>query len=811
MKKNISINISGIIFHIEEDGYETLRKYLDSVNRYFSTFEDSSEILSDIESRIAEIFLAKLNEGKQVITAEDVQSLIATMGNVSDFKAAEETEFASTGESKEKQQKQSFSGTASPNKKLFRDQKRKILGGVCAGLGHYFNVDAVWPRLILALLALGYGGGILLYIILWIALPASDSLEDEASIKKMYRNPDQKVLGGVAGGIASFFGADVVLIRLLFVVTAFFGGAGFILYIILWISLPEARTITEKMEMQGEPVTLSNIESTVKKGLNEKDQQEESTLAKIILFPFRALGAVLNAIAKILGPIFNVTVDVLRVAIGIVITLLGVTMIITLLLLAGVVLGVISPATPLWGDAQLSGLSIPLDAMRNSFPGWSITFAFIAAFVPAMFILLIGSSIIAKKIIFRPIIGWTLFVMFFVSVAFLSISVPQFIMSFKEEGEFKEEQTFALPAKNLLLDINEVGLDDYDVTNLTLRGYEGKELKLVKRFESQGSTRKVAAENAQMITYTVVQKDDSILVFDSNITFKKDAKFRAQRLDLELFIPYQQKFKLDKEMWRLINNYNSNHYRYNGYRYSDYMNNEGQLWEMTERGMNCITCETNEVVDIENNPDDASLNVRDQYGLSGFNSLDLSGLFTVEIRKSESYSVNIQGDDKIKKRYRVYQDGETLVIDYDDKRKFFWKSELFDDDDLKIIITMPGLKEMKVRGAGKVNMSGGFDEENMELQFTGAVVGDLELDARNLNVDLTGASFIDLRGNGDFMDANITGASGLRAYGYEVERAVVEVHGASVAKVNVTETLETSKGIASTISHRGNPEVIKRD
>src|SRR6188508_476033 len=96
MKKNISINISGIIFHIEEDGYEVLKKYLDSINRYFSSFEDSSEILSDIESRIAEIFLTKLNEGKQIITAEDVNSLVVTMGSVSDFKAAEEQEFSET-------------------------------------------------------------------------------------------------------------------------------------------------------------------------------------------------------------------------------------------------------------------------------------------------------------------------------------------------------------------------------------------------------------------------------------------------------------------------------------------------------------------------------------------------------------------------------------------------------------------------------------------------------------------------------------------------------------------------------------------
>src|ERR1700733_1637595 len=97
MKKNIRINISGIIFYKQKTAYDVLRKYLDSINQYFGSFEDSSEILADIESRIAEIFLSRLNDGKQIITAEDVQSLITTMGSVNDFKAAEETD-ASTGE-----------------------------------------------------------------------------------------------------------------------------------------------------------------------------------------------------------------------------------------------------------------------------------------------------------------------------------------------------------------------------------------------------------------------------------------------------------------------------------------------------------------------------------------------------------------------------------------------------------------------------------------------------------------------------------------------------------------------------------------
>ena len=92
MKKNISINISGIIFHIEEDGYDRLKEYLESIQKYFSTFEDSTEIIADIESRIAEIFLSKLKESKQVITNKDVENLVSTMGSIQDFQAIEEQE-----------------------------------------------------------------------------------------------------------------------------------------------------------------------------------------------------------------------------------------------------------------------------------------------------------------------------------------------------------------------------------------------------------------------------------------------------------------------------------------------------------------------------------------------------------------------------------------------------------------------------------------------------------------------------------------------------------------------------------------------
>lgn len=792
MKKNISINISGIIFHIEEDGYETLRKYLDSIKRYFASFEDSSEILSDIESRIAEIFLAKLNEGKQVITAEDVSSLMATMGSVSDFKAAEEQEVG--GDSQTQQESHSgATGGTSTSKKLVRDQKRKILGGVCAGFGHYFNIDPVWPRLLFALLVLGsYGSLLLVYIILWIVLPASEDLEEEASVKKMFRDPERKVIGGVASGVAAFFGADLAVIRLLFVITTFFGGLGLLVYIILWIALPQAKTITEKMQMQGEPVTLSNIESTVKKGLNEKEG-DESLLARIVLFPFRLIAMIIEGVSKVLGPLFRVVIDVIRVAIGIVISLTGFFMILALIIAAGVIFGVFHfNDWPGWWN--LTEPALPMDAIRNAFPTWTIIFGFTALFVPAMFINLIGNSIIAKRVVFNPLVGWTLFVVFFVSVAALSFSIPQMVYAFKEEGEYKEEQTFALNGKVPVLRVHEVGLDDYNVTSLVLRGYDGPDLKLVKRFEAQGNTRKAAVENAQMVSYQV-QQEDSILTFDSNITFNADAKFRAQRLDMELYIPYNSLFVVEEGVWRFIDN---NYRDYDGYRDSNF----NHTWRMTENGFECIDC--------DQPTESQAIRLRDQFGLRDFSQVDISGLFDITISEGEDYAVELVGSQSVKDHYDVYVSGETLVVDFDDDRNFFWKREIFDAEKLKINITMPYVEELKVTGAGDLYVKG-FEEQDLEIKLLGAVEAEGNFSSDNLTVNLTGASSLELKGSGNFMEVNAVGASALRAYNYEVEEAIIEAHGASTARVFVTQKLEITKGLASSVSHRGDPEIIRRN
>jgi phage shock protein PspC (stress-responsive transcriptional regulator) len=799
MKKNISINISGIIFHIEEDGYEVLRKYLDSINRYFSSFEDSSEILADIESRIAEILLTKLSEGKQVVTAEDIHSLMATMGSVNDFKAAEEQDFAaSEPRTEEKKSEPRSSSRSAGDKKLYRDEKRKVLGGVCAGLAHYFNIDPVWPRVILALLFFAsYGGLFVAYVIFWIVLPASSTLEDEPSVRKMFRDTEKKVVGGVAAGVAAYFGADVTLIRVLFVVFTFLGGLGLGLYIILWIALPQAKTITEKIQMQGEPVTLSNIESSVKKGLNEKDDAEESVIAKIVLFPFRLLAAFIEGFGKIFGPVLLVLVDVFRIGIGIVIAVAGWCFILSILFIFGVALGMFHvPAGPMMNDWYLTAPNFPIEAFRQSFSSWFFAFCFIAAMVPALFVALIGSSIIAKRIVFTSYVGWSLFVIFFVSVAFLSVNIPRMVMAFKEEGEHKVELTYNVQGTPVLR-LNETGLDDYEVTDLWIRGHEGSDIRLVQRFGAQGSTRKVAIDNAQMVSYHVAQKD-SVLLFDSNITFAPDAKFRAQRLDMELYIPFKRPFIIEEDLWRLIDN------RADGEYYPD--SDRDQTWMLNEFGMlECVTCYNR--TEREDRIGERRVGATDEFGFQNFNGIDLEGIFDVRIQKGDTYAVEIDAPSGDRRRYDVYQDGETLVIDFEDDRSYFWKRNLIDEHEIEVNITMPSLVELNVRGAGKVNFRG-FDEGEVKIKLTGAVTAKGEMDARSLAVDLTGASYLDLSGEGNFMDADLTGASGLRAYGYEVKHAIIEARGASSAKVHVTERLETRKGMASSISHRGDPDEI---
>ncbi len=798
MKKNISINISGIIFHIEEDGYEKLKAYLDSINKYFSTFEDSSEILADIESRIAEIFLSKLNEEKQVITLDDVNALVTTMGSVSDFKAAEdqnapeaETGSASSGAAPEEETTaEAPPRTSTASKQLFRDQKRKILGGVCAGLGNYFTVDPLWIRLLFAALFFAYGVTFILYVIMWIVVPGSYDLDEPVTGKKMFRDPERKIIGGVSGGIAAFLGTDVVVIRVLFIVFTIVGGLGLFIYIVLWIILPEARTLSDRVQMQGEPVTLSNIESTLKK--SQTGANEESTLTRIILFPFRLVGMIITALGSILRPL----VDVIRVAIGIVVTMTGLALALSILISAGVLLGIFSAATfSLPWIADMHEVGIPVDAFVRAFPGWTALAAFIGGMVPSIFVILLGVSIIAQRIVFTATVGWTLFVLFFISAAMLSVGIPRIVFAFREDGQYRVENKYQVNAGTAVLRINEVGGDGYHATNLTLRGHDEKNFRLVQEFEAQGISRAQAIQNAQMVQYQVDVRD-SVFSFDSNLQFKSDAIFRAQRLNITLYIPYDFPFVMDEEMARFITQYvpccGSEPFR----RVEDYK------WKMTPDGLECIDCPDRVSRDYDQDEDHVSLR--------NFDEVEISGKFDVKIIKGDRYDIQVIGSDREKSRYNIFRSGNTLMIEYDGQRDFDWKIKDLNIQEARINITMPTLERLEATGFGSIRFDN-FQNKQFELEARGPVRIRGEMSTERLYVNLTGNSQAELSGNADRMNARLEFASRLRAYDLEVNDAIVEAVGASSARVNVRRNLEIEQGVASDIDHRGNPRIIRRD
>ena len=806
MKKNISINISGIIFHIEEDGYEQLKEYLSSINKYFSTFDDSSEIVADIESRIAEIFLSKLSEGKQVITAEDVVSLITTMGSIQDFQAIEDETMgtpeptASFDDTSEEGEEETTSGE---KKKLHRDNQRRLIGGVASGIAHYFSIDPLWIRLIFIILLFDVfltfslsAIVILAYVILWIVVPGSDTLKEDKQLKKIYRNPDGSVIGGVANGIAVYFDIDVTVVRVLFVVTTFAGLLGLFAYIVLWIILPEAKSITDKVQMTGEAVTLENIEQNIKKSEEKKLQPtEESTLVKVLLFPFRLIAKILKGLAYALGPILKFVIEAARVIAGLIIVVLGLSLLFGVLVTGAVFLGVMVSGVHM-GD-------FPVELFSDTFPPLGIIAAIIVAGIPSIGLVFLGISILSKSRVINPTIGWTMFAIWLFGLIGLSFVLPSVIYEFRTEGTHTNTEYYDINANTLVLDINHNNFEEYREPRLKIRGYEGDQLKLVQDYSARGSNRQKAIDQAQMMTYHVTA-EDSILTFDSNFDYGDDAVFRDQELRMTLFIPYGQEFVMKKDFDDLL--YYS--FSYQGYRVSDIVDN---IWVYNPSGLDCITCDNQPSYDEERRQSfeeqyNENLEVRGYYqefDFEDFNQLKIEGPYEANVVQGEEYRVVISGYEDNVSETEVNLDGNEISIKYneDDYEPHRYNRRM------SIKIICPDLKEVRLRGAATASIRG-FEEDEVYVKLTGATELVLDADIHTLDVDLSGASRLDLIGKGEELIADLSTASYMDSYGFKVKNARVKASGASKAKVYASEILDIKASLISEIKYRGGARVI---
>ncbi|GAB2484140.1 PspC domain-containing protein [Algoriphagus taiwanensis] len=607
MKKTISINISGILFHIEEDGYDTLRKYLDAINSHFSGYKDSKEIISDIENRIAEIFLSNLKNNKQVITAENVDKLIEKMGTIADFSSIEEEMAEDQGE--EKTAQEDFYKYVTPPgttgggyKKLKRLETKKILGGVCAGIANYFTVDPLWIRLIAILLLfsgnvnfnfglfdilpfdnfrfnLGLGFfAIVAYIVLWIILPVSYELVEDKNIKKLYRNPDDKVLGGVSSGLAAYFGVDVLYMRLAFVLLAFAGGSGILIYLILWIITPVASSITERIKMKGGEITLDSIDSTLKETINPVPPQPESTARKILMAPFRVLGKVIDAVGSALGPLGRFLAHVIRVVFGLIIFFIGLALTIAPLIALFAYFGVSDADYRVWLE------NFPVELFTGLVPVWLVVASLGLVFIPGIIILLLGLSVLAQKNLIGGRFGLVALGLWLLCIGIAAFQIPKIVVQFKEENT--HEITSALPVSEGTLILKALDVDDEDIfnkANLKLVGSPDSAVVLVQENTSRGKTKAEALENAKNLVYSY-SVQDSVVTFDEGYDLSQLETFRDQRLNLTLKIPYDRPFIMERSLLEILR---STLY-VNGYRSSDVR--PEAVWVFNEAGLICLTC-----------------------------------------------------------------------------------------------------------------------------------------------------------------------------------------------------------------------------
>ncbi|WP_020600780.1 PspC domain-containing protein [Spirosoma panaciterrae] len=834
MKKTISINISGVIFHIEEDGYDKLKNYLTSVQQYFSTYEDSQEIVTDIENRIAEKLLVKLKSAdKQAVSLEDVNELVAAMGTVADFEAVEEEEVLvttggrnSANGSTQAKSTQSTppntgtfasqpAGTTFEPRRLVRDLRRKTLGGVCSGLAHYFNIDVVWVRLIfltlfLALPPLGheFGAGVssftlIVYIAMWIALPGVNTIEDDKTVKKFFRNPENKVLGGVASGIAAYFGVDTGIIRLLFVLGIVFFGVGFLLYIVLWMIAPQANTLTEKMEMQGQPITLSNIEHSIKQNLNiNESSTNESTLTRVLLFPFRAIATIIGGLGSALGPFLNAVVAVIRIFAGVLMLILAFSLMVACLAVAGAFIGFESGAH--FGN-------LPIDMIRGDITAPMVLAAFLVGFIPAFGLAILGIMLIVMRSVLSSRTALTLAGVWLVSLVIFGGTVTPLLSSFQRRGTVEETKVLNVPAAIPTFAMNDVENDDNWRPSIELKGYEGTALNLVQYFRSQGNTRADAQANARQIRYVYTIKDSTVR-FDETIELAPKARFRGQDLDMDLMIPYEKPFRMTREFARFIRN------EFGG---KEFDRMESSIWKFTKvDGLVCINYprekdrgyddEDNDVTDLTEDVQNAVASelgddfdhVGDhtrQFNATDFSKVDVGGAFVVRFRKGDAYKVVADGREKDLEDVNVKVEGNTLKVFIDRKGIFDWSNR----KRIGLTITIPkAIDELQLSGASKASLTGFDRYTHLTIGMSGAcrTVFDGEVD--KLDLDMSGASNTVLHGHANQLEAELSGACKLEATGMNIDKARVDANGASHADLGQVGSLDSETSGASKVTRQ---------
>jgi phage shock protein PspC (stress-responsive transcriptional regulator) len=495
MKKTFTINISGSVFHIEEDAFEKLQDYLYRLNHYFGSQTGGQEILQDIESRIAELIQEKITEKQEAITNEWVDEVILRMGKPEDFIESEESENAGEANAEVKAEK--------IRKRLYRDTENRVLGGVCSGMSTYFNIDPVF-------------------------------------------------------------------LRILFVALVFLGvGISVIVYLVFWIVVPKATTTAQRLEMKGEEPTISNIQKTiqeevkeVKNSFSKMNQSDSFQKGKDVA---QKAGQASVQVLQGLGRVFGVALGGLLIMIG----FIGlVTFLISMALGSSVIHG--NSGVHL-SDVDLSGL---LGFFVS--PGLvsvSILLIVLLVGIPLLALLFVGTKLVFRYKTNNKLLGLGALGIWLVAlVSTIAITAGQ-VNNFKLENSVSASKPIDCKANKTLylqlgaapanMDTDEnVHLDDFTIATvngkqvlagqprLKLEATDASDYSVIIRRKARGRNKNDIQNNLSQIQYEVNSKD-STLVLDPYFTLANQAKWRNQEVQITVKIPNGKMVHLGKNLDQL--------------------------------------------------------------------------------------------------------------------------------------------------------------------------------------------------------------------------------------------------------------------
>ena len=885
MKKNISINLQGLIFHIEEDGFDVLSRYLAEVKAHFANYRGHADIVTDIEGRIAELFAARLSPMQQVISLDDVNAMMAKMGRVSDFapEADEDDEVtaeeAAAAASTARPGASAYTTAASEaataataaapgeTKRLYRDMANRKIAGVAAGIAQYFAINPLWIRLGLVFgtifspainiwsrhnMRVDFGGWLVLaYVILWILLPKRydapahpEALLNSGPLagRRLFRDTGTGKVAGVAAGLAAYFNIDVTLVRVIMLAGLFAGGFTFLLYIILWIVLPEAKTVSDKLRMRGDAITLESFDSSARN--NAFDEGPALTN--------RPVGAFVEDAARNLRPAVDFAGSAIRIIAGVLLTLTGFILLLAVAVVLGAGIGLL-PASQniVMGDA-------PAHVMLQGIPGWALLSGFLVAGIPSLWLLLGGLNLLFRHTILTRTVGLSLLGLWLLSIVGTVAGVAQQSRQYQYDAQVEQLEQFPkLTTPVLMFDARRVDRQWEQHVDLHLAAADsGKSVEVLRTLGANGPSEEVARRTAlTTIDYSVRPSGDSSLVFDDHFSFMPNSAYRKQELALTLRLPRDRTFRI------------SRNFAYDLLDEDDFVGNrrpenpEQHRYRLRGNKLECIGCNGEQLGRNEGNNSNVRINIdsndsdnndsaddnsssdnnddsegNDRSGLSlnyggvpsfdtdlsgygsdrrtfdetGFSRVTVAGNYRVVVRKGDSFKVEAAGEQDALNDLRVERDGDELIVKPRNTRLFGGN---WGRGNRKVLvrIEMPSIERLSLAGAVLGDL-GGFDrQDNMRIEQAGASNLRLNGSYGSLRLEQAGACRTSATGQADQLDLDAAGACELAAANLKTRNSKVTIAGMCKARLNVTESLKGDAVGASEIAYSGQPASVKVD